>query len=99
MTNFTTLRRSWLIHCESDWREMKIVNISDMKAQAASLHDDLGFEPMFVTQNGRESLVVQTHEAYESMQEKMAFLELLINAQKDIQQGKTQPIGDFLASI
>ncbi len=79
--------------------EMKIASISDMKAQAANLRDSLGYEPMFVTQNGRESLVVQTHEAYEFMQEKMAFLELLINAQKDIQQGKTAPIGDFLASL
>ena len=65
---------------------MKIASISDMKAQAASLHEVLGYEPMFVTQNGRESLVVQTHEAYEHMQEKLAFLELIINAQKDIQQ-------------
>lgn len=78
---------------------MKIASISTMKAQAANLHDILGYEPMFVTQNGKESLVIQTHEAYEDMQEKLAFLELLINAQKDIQQGKVAPVGDFLASI
>lgn len=78
---------------------MKIVSISDMEAQAESLRDTLGLESMCVTQNGKKSLVVQTHEAYKQMQEKMAFLELFINAKKDVQQGNMAPVGEFLASI
>ncbi|TMP23792.1 type II toxin-antitoxin system Phd/YefM family antitoxin [Pseudoalteromonas ruthenica] len=76
-----------------------IVNISDMKAKAATLRDELGARPLFVTQNGHESLVVQTHEAYQYQQEKLAFMELVINARKDIDEGRTVPVDDFLASI
>ncbi len=77
----------------------QIATISEMKAKAASLPDELGFAPLFVTQNGKESLVVQTHEAYERQQEKIAFMELLINSRKDIEEGKTAPIDDFLSTI
>lgn len=78
---------------------MNIATISQMKAKAASLPDELGFAPLFVTQNGRESLVVQTHEAYENQQEQIAFMKLLINARKDIDEDKTAPIDDFLSTI
>lgn len=78
---------------------MNIASISDMKAKAANLRDELGFEPMFITQNGRESLVVQTHEAYQHQQEKMAFMELVIKAQKDIEQGSTVSMNELLDSI
>ncbi|KGJ88376.1 type II toxin-antitoxin system Phd/YefM family antitoxin [Colwellia psychrerythraea] len=78
---------------------LEIASISDMKARAANLHDELGYEPLFVTQNGRESLVVQTHEAYAEVQEKLAFMELLITSRKDIKQGRAAPLDDFLESI
>ncbi|MBQ4813849.1 hypothetical protein A7985_22755 [Pseudoalteromonas luteoviolacea] len=78
---------------------MKIATISQMKANAANLPDELGLAPLFVTQNGKESLVVQTHEAYQHQQEKMAFMTLLLNSRKDIEEGKTTPIDDFLSSI
>ncbi len=78
---------------------MQLATISDMKARAASLSDELGLKPLIVTQNGKESLVVQTHEAYEHQQEKIAFMELLINSRKDIEQGRTAPVDDFLSSI
>lgn len=61
---------------------MTIASISEMKANAANLHSTLEFNPMFVTQNGRGSLVIQTHESYQLQQEKMAFMELIINARK-----------------
>jgi len=76
-----------------------IASISDMKARAASLHDELGFQPLFVTQNGRESLVIQTHEAYLYQQEKMAFMELLLSSKKDVEQGNVIPLDDFLESL
>ncbi|ASD69185.1 type II toxin-antitoxin system Phd/YefM family antitoxin [Pseudoalteromonas piscicida] len=78
---------------------MKLATISQMKANAANLPDELGFSPLFVTQNGKESLVVQTHEAYQHQQEKMAFMTLLLQSRKDIEAGKTAPLDDFLSSI
>jgi len=70
-----------------------------MKSHAASLSAELGFEPMFVTQNGNESLVVQTAESYHATQEKMAFMELIIKSDKDIQRGDVANFDEFLSSI
>jgi PHD/YefM family antitoxin component YafN of YafNO toxin-antitoxin module len=78
---------------------MLIKPISYMKAHAATLSSELGFEPMFVTQNGNESLVVQTAESYQATQEKMAFLELIIKSDRDIKRGDVADLDDFLASI
>ncbi|MDK1290221.1 type II toxin-antitoxin system Phd/YefM family antitoxin [Pseudoalteromonas umbrosa] len=78
---------------------MNIATISEMKAKAASLPDELGYSPLFVTQNGKESLVVQTHEAYQHQQERMAFMELLLQARKDIDEGNTVSVDDFLNDI
>lgn len=78
---------------------MKIASISEMKADAANLHDKLGLEAMFVTQNGQPSLVVQTHQAYEYQQERMAFMELIINSQEDIRAGNALPVDEFLTIL
>jgi PHD/YefM family antitoxin component YafN of YafNO toxin-antitoxin module len=84
---------------ETGEKMMKITNISDMKANAANLYNMLGFDPMFVTQNGRNSLVVQTHDAYEFQQEKMAFMELIIKAQKDVDTDSVVEVDDFLSAL
>ncbi len=78
---------------------MNIKPISYMKANAAQLSEELGFEPLFVTQNGHESLVVQTAEAYHAQQEKIALMSLIIKSEKDIKQGNTANLDDFLSSI
>jgi len=70
-----------------------------MKANAANLSEEIGFEPMYVTQNGVDSLVVQTSEAYKSQLEKMAFMELLIKAEREIKQGEVADLDDFLSEI
>ena len=70
-----------------------------MKAHAATLSAELEFEPMFVTQNGNPSLVVQTSEAYKFQQEKIAFMTLIIKAEKDIKQGNVADLDDFLSTI
>ena len=70
-----------------------------MKSHAATLRTELGFEPMFVTQNGNESLVVQTVESYQATQEKIAFMELIIKSDKDIQRGDVVSFDAFLSSI
>ena len=78
---------------------MKMATISQMKANAANLPDELGFSPLFVTQNGKESLVIQTHEAFQYQQEKMAFMTLLLQSRKDIEGGKTVPVDDLIGSL
>lgn len=78
---------------------MNIKPISYMKANAAKLHTELEFEPMHVTQNGHEYLVVQTAEAYQAQQEKIAFMELIIKRELNITQGKVTDLNEFLESI
>jgi len=78
---------------------MNIKPISYMKANAAKLHTELEFEPMHVTQNGSESLVVQTAELYQAQQEKLAFMELIISREVNISKGKASDLDEFLSSI
>lgn len=78
---------------------MNIKPISYMKANAAKLHDELGFEPMHVTQNGTESLVVQTAEAYQAQQEKLAFMELMISREINIAKDKVSDLDEFLDTL
>ena len=78
---------------------MNIKPISYMKANAANLSSELGFEPLFITQNGADALVVQTSEAYQAQQEKMAFMELIIRSEKDIKQGDVSDLDSFLDTI
>jgi len=70
-----------------------------MKANAAKLHAELGFEPMYVTQNGNESLVVQTSEAYQELQERMAFMELILNRELNVSKGQVSDLDEFMSSI
>lgn len=70
-----------------------------MKANAAKLHAELGFEPMHVTQNGSESLVVQTAESYHVQQEKLAFMELIISRERNISKNKVSDLDIFLSSV
>ncbi|REL31311.1 type II toxin-antitoxin system prevent-host-death family antitoxin [Thalassotalea euphylliae] len=74
-------------------------SINELKARAENLHDELGFTPLIVTQNGKSALVVQTVEAYTKQQEKIAFMELLLTSRKNIQESNAEPIDDFLSSI
>ena len=78
---------------------MNIKPISYMKANAAKLHDEHGFEPMHITQNGHESLVVQTAEAYQMQQEKYALMDLLIDRETNISLGKVNDLDEFLLSV
>tara|TARA_R110002012_G_C11647067_1_gene611114 strand:- start:1194 stop:1406 length:213 start_codon:yes stop_codon:yes gene_type:complete len=70
-----------------------------MKANAANLHAELGFEPMYVTQNGNKSLVVQTSEAFQEQQERMAFMELILNRELNVSKGKVSDLDEFISSI
>ena len=70
-----------------------------MKANAAKLHEELEFEPMHVTQNGHDYLVVQTAQTYQMQQEKMAFMELLIKREASLAKGNVSDLDEFLTSI
>lgn len=78
---------------------MNIKPISYMKANAARLHAELGFEPMYVTQNGNESLVVQTAESYQVQQEKLAFMELILSREINISKGKVSNLDEFIETL
>lgn len=78
---------------------MNIKPISYMKQHAANLSAEIGFEPMFVTQNGVDTLVVQSSQAYHAQQEKMAFLELLLRSDRDIENNDVASLDEFLDTL
>ena len=78
---------------------VNIKPISYMKQHAASLKDELDFEPMFVTQNGVDALVVQSSQAYHAQQEKLAFLEQLFCSQQDIENGNVKDLEQFISQL
>jgi len=73
--------------------------ISYMKANAAKLREELAFEPMFVTQNGEEALVVQTTEAYHLMKEQLAFMQLVIDSENSIKNEKVMSLDEMLSNL
>ena len=73
--------------------------ISYMKANAAKLKEELGYNPLFVTQNGEEALVVQTSEAYHLMEEKLAYMQLILNSKKSMESSPTKSLDDVLDTI
>ncbi|MEL4243362.1 type II toxin-antitoxin system Phd/YefM family antitoxin [Shewanella xiamenensis] len=79
--------------------QVNVKPISYMKANAARLREELAFEPMFVTQNGEEALVVQTAEAYHLMQEQLAFMQLVIDSENSIKAGKVMSLDEMLSDL
>ncbi|RPA50640.1 prevent-host-death protein [Shewanella vesiculosa] len=79
--------------------QSKVKPISYMKANAARLREELGFEPMFVTQNGEETLVVQTAEAFHLMQEQLAFMQLVIDSENSIKAGNVMTLDEMLSDL
>jgi PHD/YefM family antitoxin component YafN of YafNO toxin-antitoxin module len=79
--------------------EAHVKPISYMKANAARLREEIGFQPLFITQNGEETLVVQTTEAFHLMKEQMAFMQLIIDSENSIRQGKTMSLQEMLPDL
>ena len=73
--------------------------ISYMKANAAKLKQELGYNPLFVTQNGEETLVVQTSEAYHLMEEKLAYMQLILNSKKSMESTPARKLDDVLNTL
>lgn len=79
----------------------KIRPISYLKAHAAEIVRDLGEqrEPLIITQNGEAKAVIQDIASYEQTQETLALLKILALGNRQIEEGKVQPIADVVKRI
>lgn len=80
---------------------VQIKPISFLKANAAQIMIDLAErrEPMVITQNGEARAVIQDVASFEATQEMLALLKLLAIGNRDIEAGRTQPLGDVAARL
>ena len=75
--------------------------ISYLKANAAQVAlelKDTG-QAMIITQNGEATMVVQSVDEYERMQETLALLKMLAQSQQAVTQGKTVSSADIFSRI
>ncbi|QLE96563.1 type II toxin-antitoxin system Phd/YefM family antitoxin [Neptunomonas phycophila] len=75
--------------------------ISYLKANAAKIAQELkdDGEPYFITQNGEAAMVVQSVAEYERKENTLAMLQLISQAEQDIQAGRTSPMDEALLDI
>lgn len=79
----------------------RIKPISYLKAHAAEIVRNLSSqaEPLVITQNGEAKAVMQDIKSYEQTQETMALLKMLALGQRQVEEGKVQPVGDVVARL
>jgi len=79
----------------------RIKPISYLKAHAAEVVRNLGEErePLIITQNGEAKVVIQDIDSYEQTQATMSLLKILILGDRQIQEGKVQPVGDVIKRL
>ena len=75
--------------------------ISYLKAHAADVARHLAGhgDTLIITQNGEARLAVQDIRSFEQTQETIALLKILALGNRQIEQGKTRPAGDVIASL
>ena len=56
-------------------------------------------EPLVITQNGEAKMVIQDIESYEQTQETMALLKILALGNRQIEEGKVQPVADVIKRL
>jgi prevent-host-death family protein len=84
---------------------MKLSNqikpVSYLKANAAEILRTLGKEqePLVITQNGEAKVVIQDIESYEQTQETMALLKILALGNRQIEEGKVEPVADVIKRL
>jgi len=68
--------------------------ISFLKANAAEVMHQLGQqrEPMVITQNGTAKAVIQDVASWEATQETLALLKILALGNRQVEQGKVEPL-------
>lgn len=82
-------------------RSANIKPISYLKANAAEVLKRLAEqrEPFLITQNGEARAVMQDIASYESTQETLALLKILALGNREIEEGKVNPITDTVRRI
>ncbi|MBI5605071.1 MAG: type II toxin-antitoxin system Phd/YefM family antitoxin [Deltaproteobacteria bacterium] len=84
---------------------MKLSNqikpISYLKAHAAEIVRNMGEqrEPLVITQNGEAKVVMIDIESYDQTQETMALLKILALGNRQIEEGKIEPIGNVIKRL
>lgn len=75
--------------------------ISYLKANAAKIAQELkdDGEPYIITQNGEAAMVVQSVAEYERKENTLAMLQLISQAEQDIQAGRTKPMDEALVDL
>ena len=78
-----------------------VISLSDFKAGASQwlkqLQEDQG--AVVLTQNGKGSAVVQSYESYQRLQQSLAMLKLMAQAEADIQAGRVTPQEEVFAAL
>ena len=79
----------------------QVKSISYLKANAADLLDKLAEqrEPVLITQNGEARAVLQDVASYEETQDTIALLKLLALGDRQVAQGRVQPLADAVADL
>ncbi len=79
----------------------QIKPISYLKAHAAEIVRNLGEkqEPLVITQNGEAKVVMQDIESYEQTQETLALLKILALGNRQIEEGKVQPVNEAINNL
>lgn len=79
----------------------RIKPISYLKANAAEIVRNLGEgrDPLVITQNGEAKVVIQDIESYEQTQESMAMLKILALGNRQIEEGRVQPLAEVVARL
>lgn len=75
--------------------------ISYVKAHAADIIRDVTETrtPIIITQNGEAKAVLQDIASYEEIQESLALLKILALSQKDVEEGRVEPVEKTFADL
>lgn len=55
--------------------------------------------PIYITQNGRPSMVIQDVASYEEREEALAMLKLCLDGERDIREGRAKSLSAFRKSL
>lgn len=75
--------------------------ISYVKAHAADIIREMteNRSPIIITQNGEAKAVLQDIASYEEIQESLALLKILAIGQKDVEQGRVEPVEKVFSDL
>jgi prevent-host-death family protein len=78
-----------------------ILSISDFKADASRLLDQIRDEPsrIVLTQNGRARAVVEDYAAYQRREQALLMLKLMTQGEDDVRQGRLTDQAEVFAAL